>query len=95
METELIPIQEFAKHHSIEVSFIASLSEYGLIEIITVGETQYVDEERIKDLEQMVRLHYGLEINLEGIDAISQLLQRVGSLQQEIVTLKNKLRLHE
>ena len=96
METEqLIPIREFVRHYNIEISFIASLGEIGLIEIITVEETQYVHQERIPDLERMIRLHYGLEINLEGIDAISQLLQRVDFLQQEIVTLKNRLRLYE
>jgi hypothetical protein len=96
METEqLIPIREFARHHDVEVSFIASLNELGLIEIITVEETQYIHQDSIKDLERTIRLHYGLEINLEGIDAISQLLRRVDFLQQEIVTLKNRLMLYE
>jgi hypothetical protein len=96
METEqLIPIREFAMHYSIEVSFIDSLSEFGLIEIITVGDTRYIQEEKLSDLERMMRLHYGLEINLEGVDAVSRLLERVDLLQQEIVTLKNRLRLYE
>jgi hypothetical protein len=96
METEqLIPIREFARHYSTEISFIEALSEFGLIEIITLGETRYIHEEKIKDLERIMRLHYGLEINLEGIDAISQLLQGVDVLQHEIIALKNRLRLYE
>jgi len=96
METEeLIPILEFARHYSIEVSFIDSLREVGLIEIITVGDMRYIHEERIRDLERMIRLHYGLEINLEGVDAVSGLLERIDLLQQEIVALKNRLRLYE
>jgi hypothetical protein len=96
METEqLIPILEFARHYGIEVSFIDSLREVGLIEIITVGDTQYVHEDRISDMERMIRLHYGLEINLEGVDAVSRLLERIDLLQQEIVALKNRLRLYE
>ena len=96
METEeLIPILEFARHYSIEVSFIDSLREVGLIEIITVGDTQYIHEDRISDMERMIRLHYGLEINLEGVDAVSRLLERIDLLQHEIVALKNRLRLYE
>ena len=96
METEeLIPILEFARHYSIEVSFIDSLREVGLIDIITVGDTQYIHEDRISDMERMIRLHYGLEINLEGVDAVSRLLERIDLLQQEIVALKNRLRLYE
>jgi hypothetical protein len=96
METEeLIPILEFARHYSIEVSFIDSLREVGLIEIITVGDTQYIHEDRISDIERMIRLHYGLEINIEGVDAVSRLLERIDHLQQEIVALKNRLRLYE
>jgi len=96
METEqLIPILEFARHYSIEVSFIDSLREVGLIEIITVGDTQYIHEDRISDMERMIRLHYGLEINLEGVDAVSRLLERIDLLQREIAALKNRLRLYE
>jgi uncharacterized small protein (DUF1192 family) len=96
METEqLIPILEFARHYGIEVSFIDSLREVGLIEIITVGDTQYVHEDRISDMERMIRLHYGLEINLEGVDAVSRLLERIDLLQREIAALKNRLRLYE
>jgi hypothetical protein len=96
METEqLVSVQELAKHHKIEASFITSLNEFGLIEVITLGETQYIHEERIADVERMIRLHYGLDINIEGIDAISTLLQRIDLLEQELNTLKNRLRLYE
>ena len=96
MKTEqLVPIQEFCNHHNIETSFVFTLHEVGLIEIITEEDAQYLHEERIKDVERMVRLHYGLNINPEGIDAIHQLLERVEQLQQEVVTLKNRLRLYE
>ena len=96
MKTEqLVSIQEFCNHHHIETSFVLTLYEVGLIEIITEGEAQYLHEERIKDVERMVRLHYGLNINPEGIDAIHQLLDRVGQLQHELVAVKNRLRLYE
>jgi hypothetical protein len=42
-----------------------------------------------------VRLHYDLDINLEGIEAITYLLNRVKNMQAEIIALKNRLRLYE
>ncbi len=40
-------------------------------------------------------MHYDLNINLEGIDAIYHLLNRVSALQQELETVKNRLKFHE
>ena len=43
----------------------------------------------------MIRLHYDLNINLEGLDAVYNLLKRVENLQSEITSLHNKLRIYE
>ena len=96
MENEqLIPVEQFCGHYHIEFSFIQSLSEYGLVEITRLEEVEYVKKEQIKELEKMIRLHYDLDINIEGIDAISHLLQRVDDLRDELNILKNRLRLYE
>lgn len=96
METEnLISVELICTNHNIEYSFIHSLNEYGLIEITTVETTQYIYKEQMKDLEKMIRLHYELDINMEGIDAISHLLQRVDNLHEELTSLKNRLKLYE
>jgi len=96
MEPEnLIPVHEFCASHEIEFSFISSLNEFGLIEVKLIQETIYIYKEQIKDLEKMIRLHYELDINIEGIDAISHLLQRVDNLHEELNALKNRLRLYE
>ncbi|MBK6338750.1 MAG: hypothetical protein IPN93_15995 [Bacteroidetes bacterium] len=39
----------------------------------------------------MIRIHYELNINLEGIDAIFHLLNRIENLELELLTVKNKL----
>jgi len=96
MEIEqLIPTQEFASFYNIDVSFIEALTEYGLVEIITINETPFINKEHINHLEKVIRLHYDLSINLEGIDAIHHLLRKVDSLQEEVTMLKNKLRMME
>ena len=96
METDnLISVQQFCIHHNVEFAFINSLNEYGLIEVTTVEETQYIYKGLLKDLEKMIRMHYELDINIEGIDAISHLLNMVDDLHTELTSLKNKLRLYE
>lgn len=96
METSnLILIEEVCIHHKVESSFINTLNEFGLIEIIVVENDHYISNEQLKDLEKMIRLHYELDINLEGIDVISNLLKRIDHLQEELNTIKNRLRNHE
>lgn len=92
---KFITITEICTWHSIEDSFIRSLNEYGLVEITTVEDQEFLAKEQIRDLEKMIRMHYELQINLEGIDAIYHLLHRVSSLQEEVRVLRNKLRKYE
>jgi len=89
----LIPATEFCQHHQIEVSFLQSLDEFGLITITTREECLYIDEDELHEIEKMIRLHYELNINLEGIDAITQILKRMESLQEEMLKLRAKIRM--
>jgi len=91
----LIPADEFCTSHNIEISFISSLQEAGLIEISTVEETEYIHESQLNELEKIVRLYYEPDINLEGIETVIHLLQRINDMKDEITILKNRLRLYE
>jgi hypothetical protein len=96
METEyLISIDEFCANHNIEISFISSLQQSGLIEITTVREAGFIEADQLQQLEKFIRLYYELDINLEGIETINYLLQRINSMQHEMVALRNKLRIYE
>jgi chaperone modulatory protein CbpM len=91
----LIAINDFCVSHNIEISFISSLKQIGLIEITTVKETEFIDAEQLQQLERFMRFYYELDINLEGIETIDHLLKRINYMQEEIIMLKNKLRLYE
>lgn len=91
----LIAADEFCIQNNIELSFIILLHENGLIEITTVEETKFIPEECLAELEKMIRFHYELDINLEGIEAITHLLHRVEILQEELRGLKNRLQFYE
>ena len=94
-EENLIPAKEFCAYHNIEVSFLHSLQEYGLVEITHKDVDTFIDTNQLLELEKLLRLHYELNINLEGLDAINNLLNRLEEVQNEIITLKNKLRFYE
>ncbi|WP_296381552.1 chaperone modulator CbpM [Winogradskyella sp.] len=93
--THLISIQQFCTHYNVPVSFINALHEYELVEIAITNNDNYLKANQLNDVEKMMRLHYDLDINLEGIDAIYNLLKQVENLQSQIVTLRNKLNFYE
>jgi hypothetical protein len=96
MQTEeMIPADEFCIHHNIELSFIYSLKESGLIEMSSVEEKIFVPVSQLNQLERLVRLYYEMDINLEGIETITYLLQRMNDMQQQIILLNNRLRIYE
>jgi hypothetical protein len=94
-EKYLVAIDEFCASHKIEISFISSLHESGLIELKTISESEFIEVEQLRKLEKFIHLYYELDINLEGIETINYLLQRIDSMHDEIRLLRNTLRLYE
>ena len=92
---KIIAVSEFCINHSIEVSFISSLQQNGLIEITTIEDAGFIDLDQLKQLERIVRFYFELDINLEGIETINHMLQRINAMQNEITMLRNKLRLYD
>jgi hypothetical protein len=96
MEIEnYIPAKQFCELHEIDLSFINSLNDIGLMTIVVHEEVHYIEKEKITDLEKMIRMHYDLDINIEGIEAISHLLNKVNSMHDEITILKNRISFFE
>jgi len=96
METEqLIRVDTFCSWHNVEFSFINNLSEVGLIEITRKEDTAFIPESELEQVEKLVRLHNDLQINLEGVEVITYLLQKLKQQQEEITGLQNKLRFYE
>ena len=91
MKTDLILVEQFCLHHNIDVTFITALQDFGLVEVVIIEERTYLSQEQLLSVEKMMRLHYELEINLQGIDAIVHLLRRIEALQQELTASQNKL----
>lgn len=90
-----IAIKQLCTHYNIPISFIHGLDEFELLEIVYVEKEPCIHEQQLIDVERIMRLHFDLEINMEGIDAIYNLLKQVDDLQNEISVLSNKLSFYE
>lgn len=96
MSTEnFIPLETLCSHYNVELSFFSNLNEIGLIEIQMVEHTQYIHQDSIYEIEKMIRMHQELDVNLEGIDVVFNLLQKIDSLKNELTAVRNRLRLFE
>jgi hypothetical protein len=91
----LVSVDEFCSNHNIEISFISTLQQNGLIEITTIGQSGFIDIVQLPQVEKFIRLYYELDINIEGIETIVHMLQRINSMQAENMLLMNRLRLYE
>ena len=92
---DYISVTQLCEHYQVEISFFNQLCEVGLVNITTIEKTLYLHEDTLNDVEKMIRIHRELNINIEGIDAVFNLLQKMEKLQNELNTLQNKLRLYE
>ena len=91
----LVTAVEFCSHHNIDVAFVRSLSDFGLIETTVISDELFLSEDDLEKLEKIIAFHYQLNINLEGVEAIGFLLQKIEEQQAEINCLKNRLRFFE
>jgi hypothetical protein len=96
MKTDkLLRLEDLCVHYEVEHTFFMHLSEAGLIEITIINNTHYIHPDRINDVEKMMRLHHDLELNIEGIDVVFHLLQKIDCLNTELVSVRNRLLLYE
>ncbi|MDR1763423.1 MAG: chaperone modulator CbpM [Dysgonamonadaceae bacterium] len=91
MNEQLILISDFINSTGAEFDFIDLLESEGLIETIERENKRYLPSERLGDLEMFTRLHYELEINIEGIDVINNLLGKISAMEEELRLLRNRI----
>lgn len=88
---DLILLDHFCQQHGIEPTFILSLQEFDMIEILVLEEKQYILAAQLAKIEKIIRLHHELEINLEGIDIIMNLLDQIDDYKSQLTSARNRL----
>lgn len=94
-QEKLIQIKQLCTHYQIDMSLFSELNDFGIIEILTVEDSYFIHEDKISVVEKVVRMQKDLNINLEGVDTVFNLLDKINGLQAELNTVKNRLRLYE
>ena len=94
MQADLIIVNEYCRICHIEPAFIFRLEEGGLIEIRIVEGEKFLKASQLHDIERYTRMYYDLSINMEGIDAIHHLLERMEEMRREMSSLRNQLLLY-
>jgi hypothetical protein len=96
MQTEhLVLVRDFCVYHNVEITFVETLAANNLIQTTTIEQTLYVEPAQLSQLEKFVRLHRDLNIHTDDLDVVADLLDRMETLQSEVVTLQNRLRFYE
>ncbi len=94
-EEEFIEIQAFCIRSQAEPSFLEALCEAGLLVVENRADKKYFPASQVPELEKMIRFHYEMDINLEGIEVIQHLLQQMQQMQREKLLLQQRLSVYE
>lgn len=91
---DLIPVLAFCASHEVDISFVVEWKEHELVELVNIEDNYFVSPEEIRRMERIKRLH-DLGVNLEGIEVINELLDKLDRLKNEKQLLLNRLRIYE
>lgn len=94
-EESYILIQHYCETTSVDPEFIEQLFEYGLIQHLEHGDAPAVHQEELPIIERMARLHYDLEVNLEGLQVIAHMRKKMIQMQKQMIDLERKLKRFE
>lgn len=74
---------DLVKYYNVEIHFLNSLEECGLIKTFEENQEKYIDYEELANLERFANWHYDLEVNLAGLEIIENLLKKIEVLISE------------
>ena len=96
MDNKKLLYNECIKIYNVDEAFIDSLEDSGLVSISTDEYNErFIEVDELADLEQFMRWYYDLNINVEGIEALYHMLDRVKSMQEELDRLQNEIRFYK
>ena len=88
---DILKLEKFCELYEVPTSFVDSLNQFELIHLTTIDEELYINNEELPVIERFIRLHYDLDVNVEGLDVINNLVEKISNLQKQIIQLENEL----
>ncbi|HKP31719.1 MAG TPA: chaperone modulator CbpM [Chitinophagaceae bacterium] len=89
-QTDRIEVESCCEYYQISVNFLESLEDAGLIQVQLQEGRRYITHDDLSLLEKFIRLHYDLNINTEGLEAINYMLERMRRMQDELASLRKR-----
>jgi uncharacterized protein (DUF1778 family) len=77
------------------MSLFSELHDFGIIDMLTIKDLYFIHEDEIGVVEKVIRMQRELNLNLEGVDTVFNLLDKINELQTELNNVKNRLHLYE
>jgi len=90
-DMDTTPLTHLCNYYKADIQFFESLESFGLITLIQVEQTPSIQTEQLREVEKWIHLHYDLNINMEGLDAIGHLLHKMEQMQTELARVKRRL----
>ena len=90
-----LTITEICKGYKVERNYIIELKEYGLIKVKEQDPEPCIEASELPKLEKILNFQRDLNINLEGIDVILNLLDKIEELNRSLNSVQNRLRIYQ
>ncbi|MFZ6053493.1 chaperone modulator CbpM [Halocola ammonii] len=90
-----ITLKTICESHDITESFVISLSEFELIEVVEDNREKKIAESQLTDLEKFIRISNDLDVNVAGIEVIHRLTKKMERMQREMELLEKRLEIYE
>lgn len=92
---DFIAIVDLSVVYEVKLDFFNAIIEHDLLQVYEIEGAIHIDAVDIGRLEQIMRLINELKINVEGVDVILNLLERIQFLEEELTNRSDKLRFLE
>lgn len=89
-----ISCEEYIHLYNVELNFLESLEESGLLYLETDDDVKYIFYDDLARVERLSRWHYDLDVNIPGLEVIEELLRKMENLRTENLRLQQELRFH-
>lgn len=92
---KLIAVKEFCSYHEIDTRVIIDFNTHNLISLTREKRSYYISSKQLPIAEKLLRLHLNLGINLEGLEVILPLLERLQNQEDRLRELENLLSFYQ
>lgn len=93
--TNFIAAKDLCTVYGMDYNFIIAIKEAGLLEFKEENQDLFVEENLLENFDKLWRLHYEMEINVEGMETINHLLHQLHLLQIELKSAQAKIQFYE